>query len=89
MSCQGLEQLGCLSVTQPMLYQQPPDMWTTAAGLRVWLAAAAPWDSATPEQLEFAVRPQAADADIAALVAATLPAAQISMAIMDIQGYNG
>ncbi len=42
----------------------------------------------------FAVRPQAADRDaaIAALVAAasgTPPAARISMAVMDIEGYNG
>jgi hypothetical protein len=36
----------------------------------------------------FAVRPQAADAAIAALVAGTPPAAWISMAVMRIEGYN-
>ncbi len=74
-----LEQVGCLSVTQAMLRQQPLDMWTTTAE--------ASWGSAAPER--FAVRPQAADADIAALVTAMPPAARISLAIMDIQGSNG
>jgi hypothetical protein len=73
-----LEQLGCLPVTQATLHQQPLDMWTTAAG--------ALWDSAARS---FAVCPQAADAAIAALVAVTPPATRISMAMMDIQGYNG
>ncbi len=40
-------------------------------------------------QSNFAVHPQAADAAIAALVAGTQPAARISMAVMDIEGYNG
>ncbi len=72
-----LEQLGCLPVTQARLLQ-PRDMWAAVDG--------ASWGSATQEQ--FAVSPQAADAAIAARVAATRPAARISMAIMDIQGYN-
>ncbi len=65
------------------LRQQPGPLDTLAT------AAGASWGSAAPER--FAVRPQAADTDIAALVtvAATPPAAQISLAIMDIQGYNG
>ena len=60
---------------QATLHQQPQDMSSAKAG--------APWDSATPEK--SAVRPQAAEAAIAALVTATPPAVWISMGVsMDI-----
>ncbi len=74
------EPLGSLSVThwQATLHQQPQDMWAAAAG--------APWSSSTKEK--SAVRPQAAEAAMAALITATPPAAGISMGLsLDIKGY--